>query len=108
MLVLSLTKKHHIYAFGFSFQTPGDWHNLEAHLHMIAGTQGVGKPFKLDVNRNVALVNKSSEFLSDDYLVPGSWWQMQYKGLVQRDDGFWYMPDREEGNRPEPEPLNDL
>jgi hypothetical protein len=74
---------------------------------MVAGTHGVGKPFKLVVNRNVALINKSSEFLSNDYLVPGSWWQMQHKGLVQRDDGFWFMPDRQEGNRPEPEPLND-
>lgn len=87
---------------------PSDWHNLEAHLHMVAGTQGLDKPFKLVVNRDVALINKSSECLRDDYLIPGSWWQMRYKGLVQRDDGFWYMPDREEGRIPKPEPLNDL
>ncbi|KAH7443483.1 hypothetical protein KP509_02G036600 [Ceratopteris richardii] len=87
---------------------PGDWHNLEVHLHMVAGTQGVGKDFKFSINRDVALINKSSAALRDDFLIPGSWWQMQYKGLVQRDDGFWYMPDREEGKRPTPEPLNDL
>ncbi|KAI5066561.1 hypothetical protein GOP47_0019185 [Adiantum capillus-veneris] len=87
---------------------PGDWHNLEVHLHMVAGTQGVGNDFKFTINRNVALINKSSEALRDDFLVPGSWWQMQYKGLVQREDGSWFMPDREEGKRPKPEPLNDL
>lgn len=87
---------------------PGDWHNLEVHLHMLAGTQGIGNDFKFAINRNVALINKSSEALRDDFLIPGSWWQMQYKGLVQREDGFWYMPDREEGKRPKPEPLNDL
>lgn len=88
-------------------KAPGDWHNLEVHLHMVAGTQGVGNPFKLTVNRNVALINKSSEALRDDFLIPPSWWQMRFKGLVQREDGFWYMPDREEGKRPKPEPLND-
>ncbi|MCO5602325.1 hypothetical protein L7F22_056455 [Adiantum nelumboides] len=87
---------------------PGDWHNLEVHLHMVSGTQGIGNDFKFTINRNVALINKSSEALRDDFLVPGSWWQMQYKGLVQREDGFWFMPDREEGKRPKPEPLNDL
>lgn len=88
-------------------KTPGDWHNLEVHLHMVAGTQGIGNPFELSVNRDVALINKSSEALRDDFLIPASWWQMQFKGLVQRKDGFWYMPDREEGKRPKPESLND-
>ena len=90
------------------FQSKVDLHNLEGYLHMVAGTHGVGKPFKLQVNRDLSLVNKSRDLLRDDYLIPDSWWQVPYKGMVQRDDGSWYLPDRDKSRIPKPEPLNDI
>ncbi|RZC74251.1 hypothetical protein C5167_049731, partial [Papaver somniferum] len=60
---------------------PSDWHNLQAILHIVAGWNGKEKEFELKVDRSVALVNKSCDYLKDDQLVPASWWIETNKGM---------------------------
>ncbi|PON31490.1 Fungal lipase-like domain containing protein [Parasponia andersonii] len=59
---------------------PGDWHNLQGMLHVVDGWNGEEGEFELKVKRSLALVNKSSGFLKEDYLVPSSWWAEKNKG----------------------------
>lgn len=83
-------------------KNPGDWHNLQAMLHVVAGWNGSDKEFELKVKRSLALVNKSCEFLKDECHVPGSWWVEKNKGLVRREDGEWVdKPDEEDLPVPE-------
>lgn len=71
------------------------FHNLEGYLHGVAGTHGTTGRFYLEVKRDIALVNKSSGMLKNRYMVPGSWWCMKNKGMVQMRDGSWKLEDND-------------
>ncbi|KAL0354036.1 UNVERIFIED_CONTAM: Phospholipase A1-IIdelta [Sesamum angustifolium] len=83
-------------------KNPSDWHNLQAMLHVVAGWNGPQEEFELKVKRSLALVNKSSSILKDEYLIPGSWWVEKNKGLVRDENGEWTWPAPDE-DQPVPE-----
>ncbi|MCO5611894.1 hypothetical protein L7F22_066153 [Adiantum nelumboides] len=90
-------------------RTIGDWHNLEAHLHLVAGTHGPDRPFGLVVDRDPVLINKSCDFLSSELHIPASWWQERYKGLIKDPvTQMWHLPDREMHRVPQPETMREL
>ncbi|CAK9164697.1 unnamed protein product [Ilex paraguariensis] len=69
-------------------------HNLEALLHLIDGYHGKDRKFCLATNRDIALVNKSCDFLRKEYGVPPYWRQDENKGMVRSGDGRWVLPER--------------
>ncbi|KAI5067775.1 hypothetical protein GOP47_0018303 [Adiantum capillus-veneris] len=90
-------------------RTIGDWHNLEAHLHLVAGTHGPDRPFRLVVDRDPALINKSCNFLSSELRIPASWWQDRFKGLIKDPvTNTWHLPDRDVHRVPQPETMREL
>ncbi|KAF9621325.1 hypothetical protein IFM89_019411 [Coptis chinensis] len=82
---------------------PSDWHNLQAMLHIIAGWNGNDGKFELKVKRSVALVNKSCDFLKDEYLVLAAWWIEKNRGMVLDKDGEWGLGPPIDEDIPVPE-----
>ncbi|KAL3509130.1 hypothetical protein ACH5RR_028531 [Cinchona calisaya] len=82
---------------------PSDWHNLQAMLHVVDGWNGPNGKFELKIKRSLALVNKSSAFLKDEYLFPESWWTEKNKGMVIDDNGEWILAPPDEEDLPVPE-----
>ncbi|KAF6173435.1 hypothetical protein GIB67_027130 [Kingdonia uniflora] len=73
---------------------PTDSHNLEVHLHLLDGYHGKNKTFELASKRDHALVNKASNFLKEEHLVPPNWRQDANKGMARNKEGRWIQPDR--------------
>nr|GMD71468.1 phospholipase A1-Igamma3, chloroplastic-like [Ipomoea batatas] len=69
-------------------------HNLEAHLHLVDGFHGKDQPFRSATGRDIALVNKDSNFLKRELDVPPYWRQDENKGMVRSSEGRWVVPDR--------------
>ncbi|XP_031113245.1 phospholipase A1-Igamma3, chloroplastic-like [Ipomoea triloba] len=69
-------------------------HNLEAHLHLVDGFHGKDQPFRSATGRDIALVNKDSNFLKRELDVPPYWRQDENKGMVRTSEGRWVVPDR--------------
>ncbi|XP_019172659.1 PREDICTED: phospholipase A1-IIdelta-like [Ipomoea nil] len=81
----------------------GDWHNLQAMLHVVAGWNGEDREFELKVKRCVALVNKSCEFLREELLIPGSWWVEKNKSMVLDENGESVLASPNDEDLPVPE-----
>ncbi|CAN5952445.1 unnamed protein product, partial [Sphagnum jensenii] len=64
-------------------------HNLDLYLHLLDGFHSRSRPFEPAVGRDTALVNRYSDSLNDDLVVPSSWWQQENKGLIQNEAGVW-------------------
>jgi hypothetical protein len=84
-------------------------HNLEGYLHLVYGHQrwaGLGKKHNSasvtsPPSRDIALVNKSSNFLKAGHFIPDKWWQIENKGLVYQ-DGKWVPQTRDVEDVPVP------
>lgn len=97
-LVVDVRKSPHVK----DSKNPSDWHNLQGILQSVAGWNGEDGEFEFKEKRSVALVNKSSDYLKDECLVPGSWWVEKDKGMVLGEDGEWYLAPPAEDDRPVP------
>ncbi|KAL8088236.1 hypothetical protein AgCh_038134 [Apium graveolens] len=67
-------------------------HDMETvYLHGTAGIQGLDGDFRLEVRRSIALANKFSEYVKDEYLIPTRWRNLRNKEMIQNDDGSWSL-----------------
>lgn len=71
-------------------------HNMEAYLHLLTGYQGSNKEWNVVVDRDLALINKASDFVCSKRTgIPSNWWQPENKGLVRNSEGKWQQVDRD-------------
>ncbi|KAJ6868253.1 hypothetical protein NC651_033343 [Populus alba x Populus x berolinensis] len=70
---------------------------VAGHSLEVKSYQGKLGEFRLVIDRDIALVNKSADVLPEKYKVPPNWRTVMNKGMIQMDDGFWklndYVPD---------------
>ncbi|KAL6279656.1 hypothetical protein ACE6H2_016537 [Prunus campanulata] len=78
-------------------------HELEVYLHGVAGTQGKNNDFKLEVNRDLALVNKTLDGLKDELNVLPKWMTERNYSMAQREDGSWVLDDHEKDDEDDDE-----
>ncbi|KAA3471336.1 phospholipase A1-II 7-like [Gossypium australe] len=65
-------------------------HNMDVYLHGIAGVQKGTSGFHLEVDLDIALVNKYLDRLKDEYGIPDHWWEGENsQRMVQEDNGHW-------------------
>ncbi|KAG0591752.1 hypothetical protein KC19_1G199200 [Ceratodon purpureus] len=81
---------------------PVNAHNMEAYLHLLTGYHGPGRPWKVVVERDLALINKASDFVCPKKTgIPTHWWQPENKGLVRNSEGKWVQIERDYEDLPE-------
>ncbi|KAG6547263.1 hypothetical protein Mapa_011199 [Marchantia paleacea] len=85
---------------------PVSAHNLEAYIHLVNGYRGKNKEFEPAISRDIALVNKDSDFLRPKHSIPPSWWQEENKGLMRTKEGRWVPRTRDPEDVPIAEDLN--
>ncbi|KAL3724766.1 hypothetical protein ACJRO7_029862 [Eucalyptus globulus] len=71
------------------------YHDMEVLLHLLDGYKEKGQRFELP-RRDIALVNKATDFLKDKYLIPPKWKQLENRGLVRGQDGRWTQSERQD------------
>jgi len=75
---------------------PVNAHNMEAYLHLLTGYHGPNRPWKPVVDRDIALINKASDFVCPKQTgIPVNWWQPENKGLVRNSEGKWVQVERD-------------
>ncbi|XP_062105848.1 phospholipase A1-IIdelta-like [Humulus lupulus] len=91
-LEIDTNKSPYLKTIWFKLESIADFHNLQANLHIVAGWNGADSKYELKVRRSLALVNKSSKFLKDEYNIPESWWVEKNKGMVfDEKTGEWVL-----------------
>ncbi|BBN03437.1 phospholipase A1 [Marchantia polymorpha subsp. ruderalis] len=80
-------------------------HNLEAYIHLVNGYRGKNKGFEPAIPRDIALINKASDFLRPKHSIPPSWWQEENKGLMRTKEGRWVPRVRDPDDVPMAEDL---
>ncbi|CAH2080658.1 unnamed protein product, partial [Thlaspi arvense] len=79
-------------------------HNLEAHLHLLDGYNGRGSTFESVTQRDIALVNKSSNFLREEFGCLPTGGRRRTRGWFFRErDGRWVVPERAVVEAPPPD-----
>ncbi|GLJ44724.1 hypothetical protein SUGI_0940430 [Cryptomeria japonica] len=83
-------------------------YNLEVYLYLLNGFESLSALFRADARRDVVLVNKASNILCKELIVPTNWHQLENKGLVRNCYGRWVQPERHANDVPSPHCLGNL